>query len=322
MKTAYLAIVLLILLPMEAEAYYFTDYDANVVLDGSAQQTVRATFVPEETLTRIAIGLADSPENVQATLDGQIIETNIQTSGDGYFILAQSPQIIERGVPHELVLTFKSNPPEERTSRGTIYSNAFTPGIRMERYSLTVSLPPGAVIAFENEAPLISPTAALTTDGQRIKLTWERSLNADEPFTAIVIYKEKTLALAPLLLALAAVAYVAYSHGYLKKPLRSILKGRAEPHAKTKSPAVRRKKTEHKPLLNDVRDTLTPDENRIVDVVMRFNGRALQSDVVRDTGWSKSKVSKVLRGLEVKGVLVKQPYGKTNILKISEKYKI
>lgn len=329
MKAAYAALIaVLLVLPVQVDAYYFRTYSENVVLDGDTQHTVHAVFVPQETLTRLSLGTADEPKNVSAILDGKEVQTFVQKTDDTHSIVIQSPDVLSKNVSHQLVLSFVTELGTERTSQGTLYSNAFISDVRMDKYELSVVLPQGAIIAFENDAPLISPTASLSTDGQRTKLVWSDSLRAGESFTALVVYKEENPTAAPIgggiaLIFLAAIAYLAHRKGYMKRlgaRVRATAPRKKRPATKPNKHVVSMEKKEAKIPLKSIRETLSQDENKILDIVLQFGGRGLQQDVVRETGWSKSKVSKVLRGLEMKGVLVKQPYGKTNILKLAEKY--
>jgi uncharacterized membrane protein len=52
-------------------------------------------------------------------------------------------------------------------------------------------------------------------------------------------------------------------------------------------------------------------EQKVVDF-LRTKGEAWQKQIQLSTGFSKAKVSRVVRNLEARGVVSKTPYGNTN----------
>lgn len=64
---------------------------------------------------------------------------------------------------------------------------------------------------------------------------------------------------------------------------------------------------------------LNEDEKNIVNLVLENNGSIFQSEIVEKTGLSKVKVTRILDGLEGKGLIERKRRGMTNIILI--KYK-
>ena len=58
----------------------------------------------------------------------------------------------------------------------------------------------------------------------------------------------------------------------------------------------------------------TTDEERVHEVLDEHDGRVRQSVVVSETGWSKSKVSRVLSGMADDGAIQKIPIGRENVV--------
>ncbi|RLG52155.1 MAG: hypothetical protein DRN96_03480 [Thermoproteota archaeon] len=71
------------------------------------------------------------------------------------------------------------------------------------------------------------------------------------------------------------------------------------------------------PKINSM-DLLTNDERAILRVILDAGGSMLQKELPEATGLSKAKVSRVLKVLEEKGLVVKKPQGKTNIIVLSK----
>jgi len=61
-------------------------------------------------------------------------------------------------------------------------------------------------------------------------------------------------------------------------------------------------------------DGLDADETRIVAIINEGGGSVYQSDVIRKTGFSKVKVSRILDRLEQKGLIERKRRGMTNLV--------
>jgi uncharacterized membrane protein len=68
---------------------------------------------------------------------------------------------------------------------------------------------------------------------------------------------------------------------------------------------------------------LTGDERRVIDIVAGNGGTVIQRVIVRETDFSKAKVSRIVNGLKNRRVLDIEPRGRTNkiILRIKEEGK-
>ena len=65
--------------------------------------------------------------------------------------------------------------------------------------------------------------------------------------------------------------------------------------------------------LKHIAKLLPVDERKVVDV-LTDKQRITQQDIVLLSGLSKLKVSRVLKRLEDRGVIKKEPYGRTNLI--------
>ena len=63
--------------------------------------------------------------------------------------------------------------------------------------------------------------------------------------------------------------------------------------------------------------TLRDDERRVMDELARAGGELLQSDLPERTGYSKATVSKAIHGLEVRGIVVREPHKWTYWCKVN-----
>lgn len=66
--------------------------------------------------------------------------------------------------------------------------------------------------------------------------------------------------------------------------------------------------------LKQVIKSLNADEKKIYEMLVKAGGSAFQSDLVRETGFSKVKVSRILDRLEVKKILERRRRGLANVV--------
>ncbi|HLC59265.1 MAG TPA: MarR family transcriptional regulator [archaeon] len=59
---------------------------------------------------------------------------------------------------------------------------------------------------------------------------------------------------------------------------------------------------------------LTEEEKKLVNTVAKYDGTAFQSDLIKETGYSKVKVSRILDRLETKGLIERRRRGMANII--------
>jgi len=66
--------------------------------------------------------------------------------------------------------------------------------------------------------------------------------------------------------------------------------------------------------------TLTEDERRVFEAILRFKGVAYQDKLRRELDMSKSKLSALVKNLERKQAITKERYFRTNILKVNKEF--
>jgi uncharacterized membrane protein len=81
------------------------------------------------------------------------------------------------------------------------------------------------------------------------------------------------------------------------------------------SPKIEKKEAKDVRLLLDM---LEPDEKAIIKRIIESKGEISQSKLSSEFG--KVKTFRVLEGLRLRGVVEKMPYGKTNKIRLSEKF--
>lgn len=66
---------------------------------------------------------------------------------------------------------------------------------------------------------------------------------------------------------------------------------------------------------------LEPDERKIIETLIDNEGKSSQSDIVKKTGISRVKVSRILKKLEQKGIIKKIQNGMTNTVEFEKEIK-
>jgi uncharacterized membrane protein len=66
--------------------------------------------------------------------------------------------------------------------------------------------------------------------------------------------------------------------------------------------------------------TLTEDERRVFEAILRSGGEARQDKLRRELDMSKSKLSALVNNLERKHAITKTRYWKTNILRVNKEF--
>jgi hypothetical protein len=85
------------------------------------------------------------------------------------------------------------------------------------------------------------------------------------------------------------------------------------------SPKIEENKEKKIQLIFSLVEMLNPEEKEIIKKLLENKGEILQSKLSRSFG--KVKTFRVLENLRKRGIIEKEPYGKTNVIKLGEKFK-
>jgi DNA-binding MarR family transcriptional regulator len=165
-------------------------------------------------------------------------------------------------------------------------------------FRITVILPEGYVLPVELNRepsqlrPVISPNAVIRTDGRKLEFEWSlRDLSPEDPLWFFVRFNPIARGASPYWALLAAVAVAAAFRLGQHLPL-----AHREPRA--------------------FGFVLREDERRVTDALLSAGGELKQNDLAREVGYSKAKVSYLVRDLEKRGVVKKSPLGRTNRIRL------
>lgn len=207
---------------------------------------------------------------------------SIKQEGNFYVIVLKKELIVGE---NSLNFTIIYNDLIDRKNKQRVFRTTFHPENNAEM-SIRLTLPAHFVLS-DKEPSAIPKPDLLTTDGQKITLIWD--FNNSERADLSVFYEgEGNFGTIIIIFAVVLLAGISLIFFIFKKSK-----------------------------IRDIEETLSSEELKIVEQIRK--GVTKQKEIAKNLEFSKSKMSKIVRKLEEKGLIEKKPYFKTNILKLSKK---
>jgi len=170
---------------------------------------------------------------------------------------------------------------------------------KIKNLSVTLNVPSYMELAKPLEQKTLASNAifpkasSITTDGQRIIISWERNnLEKNDSISFLVMLKKKP-DYSYIAYILAAVVIILVIYIVLRKPKTKVI-------VKTRTAKIE----EH----------LKEDEEQIVKILKSREGQCEQGTLRVVTGFSKAKLSGLLKELEDRKIIYKEKRGKKNIV--------
>jgi uncharacterized membrane protein len=210
--------------------------------------------------------------------DLQLLESNAQCELNHQLNCELSGDVLDVSI---LVRNARSVGYITSYEQGSMFRFSYTPA-EPSQLKLRVILPQGAVFA---DDPSTFPQAEIKTDGQRLYAEWNLELDADEQTDFFILYSQPTNYLWILGVVLVAAGALLFTKA------RSIEKER-------------------------VIKVLSENERKVYDFISSKGGEVNQKIIVKELGWSKSKISQLIRNLEEIDVVSKKIKGRKNLIKL------
>ncbi len=184
---------------------------------------------------------------------------------------------------NQIVLSY-AIPEAYGSSTPAIFSATYDVPLAAKNAFVSVRLPPGIFLDNSTGEPYFPLDGNILTDGRSITVYWDyANLTTDQTIPVRVRFilpssgEQPTDYLIPILalLAILAVALASYfTHQVTKRRARSA-----------------------------VAAVLNPDEHKLIGLLKAKGGRALQKMLVRETDFSKAKVSRLVNSLRSRGII-------------------
>lgn len=277
MKTAIAFAVSFLLLINLASAISFDKVFVELeIRDSTAYEQISANLFAEKQLNSIVFLLSVKPENLEINLPYQLKEDGIAIN-----------KAIPANSSFEFSMNFQTSSLITKISENEFLFSYTSPKMTADDFKLKIALPEEAFIS-DKGGLLVSRPVFISTDGKRIFLEWSKGLSEEE-FTTFVQYKTKAeYPFSVFWIVLVVFLSTGLLAGYKLKKFK-----------KTKF----------------IKQVLPEDEKTIVDEILKKK-EVMQDELRKTTNFSKTKISKLVRNLEMKGIVEKTPYKKTNKIKI------
>ncbi len=299
-------ILFLLLIPVaSAQEYLFRDYTISIAPDyqGNVVEEVSFTVVDlGGNISAVEYAIAAVPSQVRVYDD----EGELEVFTEDSTLVVPLRKKLHAGESQRLRFVF-TLPGIVSSYRGdSILTMSYVPEVRVVNFTFMVKLPRGSVLVSEQRGAgeavaAVYPTPErVLTDGEHIIVRWKKwELSPGESFRIFVMYttvgQKQRSGYALVLAGLALGVALTYAYFYYQRKRRGEERRRV------------------------VKLVLREDEQKIYDLLTE-KGEILQEEIVRRTGFSKAKVSKLVRNLEEKGIIKKEPYRKTNRLILKKEF--
>lgn len=295
LTTFFLLITVLLVLPIVHSAGIDKAITTATLEDSTAQITSEYVIVSDK-VQNLNLPVPSDVKSVSAALDDESIECKLENST----ALCGSTK---QGT-HVFTLKYESKEVLASLQDRQLFKFSEQLPFKTSEYTFVLKLPVGTIIPKEKEADffLTPKPAQVLSDGQRIIITWNATNTNNFAVSAVLQpLQEITLPIVIGLIVLGAAVSAVWYYTRKKKPVlikKKIVKPKQE-------------------------EALVPrfveNEQQIVKILQEApNNEAWQKYLLEKTGFSKAKLSRIIRNLEERGVVVKTIYGNTNKISLKK----
>ncbi len=301
------ALLLLVLFILSESAYSLPDagleYNSFYVSIDLGENTV---FVSQDVFfnatsqqTLLKASLAKGAENINVYLDDKKAEYLLDNSSN--IVINSDRPLLGK---HFLHIDYTSSYPLSRMGKRLMFRYDADPLEMIKGFTLLVKLPLEYAIPQEvdkDDSYFVTPEAGrIYSDGRRTSIVWQRAEISRKFSVSVLSEKKRNEGQFPAYAAALAITIV--GTGIFAFYLRSNLKRKRVPLICDF------------PLKENIAvPNLIESEMIVVDILRSSMGRTMkQRDIQEKSGFSKAKLSRVIRNLEERKVILKKPSGNTN----------
>lgn len=255
--------------------------------------------------THLLGGFSTSLNNISIQLPGDARAISVKDRGKNseFYILEQNSErvLIAMIKPDSVIEVSYITNSFLDTGKKSYFSTEFKAMHNIKNLTLRVILPEAAALADKFALSVFPSSNAKTeTDGQRISVVWQYfDVKKDANIPVFVIFKEENsnlLVILAIAIIILVAGFVIYSFFKKKKKIqkRNVKTGKARKSSSIEYHLI--------------------DSERAVINALKKSGRneSWQKQLQMQTGFSKAKLSRVIRNLESRSLIKKIPFGNTN----------
>lgn len=271
---------MLFILPFPALADNFMTAETRIALDDNVHSALIVTLDSPGT-GEITVPIFGFIENVKYDANFEGFSCALEEKSYGHDAICDVSGLKRSG---SFKIEFDSKGFVGKADEQYVFKQQIAAPTNLARLTFKVILPESTVLA--KNTPFIPFDASNSTDGRNIFVYWNReNVVAGEVFDAQVVYEkfaqDQNVIVASLfaLVAILAIAAIIYKRRFSMKMVLPVLRS---------------------------------DEKIIMEKILAHKPGVNQKLIVRESGYSKAKVSKVLKSLEERGVVKLERLGRSN----------
>ena len=184
----------------------------------------------------------------------------------------------------------------------------------IEKFTFRLKLPERAILPEETSKFVTPEPTKLYSDGRRIILAYE--VENAESFRASVIYESAKKSPVAAFLAILFLIAIVFGLALYKFKSKAKTETREKPRPEEAKIAAEKPMEIAKAEQKEEKLYLLPDEKGIIYILKQAGKPIRQRDIEKQITFSKAKLSRVLRGLEERGIIKRIPRGNTNLVEL------
>lgn len=286
----YAAILTLLASPSHA---VLQDWSTDISLNDDKTSEWTVSFVYNETQAKHDYFILASIQDYEVFANGRRADCRMQTELGTSIICSSvnAKNITYRLVTGPVVVDILQN--------FRLFTHRLPATQQTEKFTVTVSLPFGSVLAEESRLsgaglqPFEPDYGVQGSDGRRIFVRWALDKpTIGDTLNVAVVYEQLGTAqismFAVIIVAMIAAFFFAVTYFFRRSSVREML-----------------------PVLNQ-------SERHVVEILLREKGSVDQRSIVKETDFSKAKVSRIIQDLANRGVLEKVSRGRKNLIRLKK----
>jgi uncharacterized membrane protein len=289
--------ILLLCTPAFCQDLY--QYEANVEIfdDLTSHSQIKLVF-SDSAFDDISFTIENSPQNLNITSPASCSKTEKSWGVSIYCDLA-----FQKGQDFNIIVDYDSNGLVKNRDKYFVFTDAYKAPVQTKNLLVLVKVPEGmGLIKPEVDQPYNPSTATVGTDGRRPILAWQKSNVSAGDGLAVTVSFEKIALITNysryigmqigVFLIILSIALALYKFYFKKKGQMKV-----------------------------VLPVLKADEKIVFEKLLSQKGVTNQKVLVKESNYSKAKVSKVLKSLQERGLIRLERIGRTNRVYLVKDFK-
>jgi len=239
--------------------------------------------------------LQDSPYDIE--IDSEAVCTINDITFEKQ-ITCDFSSVMKDGI--SITVNYKSDDTVDNKKNYFLFSKAFKVPIDVKTLSVLVKIPEGTALREPTEESYSPDEALVGSDGRRPIIAWERSnFKAGKTFDTTIAYEminenidyRNYIVVFVFGIIVIAIIFAVYKLRVKKETIKSLM-----------------------PVLKE-------DEKKVMDALLKHGSGVNQKLIVKDSNYSKAKVSKVLKSLAERGLIKLERIGRKNRVYFGSEFK-